>query len=59
MNISVTLCILRPYIFLGGKPTHPTKVWKIPHFFETIPNNLVSILFTEYPISVTELDFDL
>ena len=44
MNIQVILCILRPYFFFAEndffKPTHPTKVRKIPHFFfETFPNS--------------------
>ena len=36
MNIQVILCILTPYFFAENdffKPTHPTKVRKIPHFF--------------------------
>ena len=41
MNIQEILCILRPYFFFAEndffKPTHPTKVLKIPHFFETFP----------------------
>ena len=40
MNISEILGIFRPYFlflfFMENdffKPTHPTKVWKIPYFF--------------------------
>ena len=27
--------------FFKKPPTHPTKVWKIPHFFETFPKGRV------------------
>ena len=48
------LCILRPYFFFiffaendFFKPTHPTKVRKIPHFFffETFPYSISKFLF--------------
>ena len=30
--------------FFKKPPTHPTKVWKIPHFFETFPKGIIILV---------------
>ena len=45
------LCILRPYFFVENdffKPTHPRKVWKIPHFF--LKPSIIHYELSEYQI---------
>ena len=73
MNIWAILGIFRPcFLFLSFmendffKPTHPTKVWKIPYFFfEPFPKqisynmNMVYILLKCARFILLKIEFDI